>query len=179
MANALGTAVDLDMIAAAILQPHFDAVRDIFVEYHKKNGICADEISKVKLLVDGRAHDAERHFAATTSTGKQIIIAPEGADLPTETLVAITCHEFGHAADFLHPGRWLVDDRRKPAVWVTDEVSDKKKKIFWRRWNDRSTDEIEWAADAIAYTVTGKRVGYCGPCLLQCFDGQERPAGLR
>lgn len=47
-------------------------------------------------------------------------------------------------------------------------------------WMNRDPDTVEFTADAIAEHVTGRKIGYCGPCLLQCFDrGRRRPRGLR
>ncbi len=47
-------------------------------------------------------------------------------------------------------------------------------------WSSRTDDQTEWDADSIAYAVTGKKVQYCGRCLVQCFSGgRNRPAGLR
>lgn len=176
--TVMGAALDMNMVSAAVLQPHFDAVRDVFVEAHRKLGFDHG-LDKVRFRVDPKAHDTERHFAATLSTGLQQLYAPEAADLPIEPLTAIICHEWGHSDDFLHPGKWLVLERNKPAVVVPDDLPEKKKKKLWRQWLERSDDEIEWWADAIAHAVTGKRIGYCGPCLIQCFDGRPRPKGLR
>lgn len=171
-------AYDMNAEAAMIIAPSFDAVRDVFVEAHGRLDGATD-VSVVKLVINPARHDTERHFAACTTTGKRIEIAPEAVDLPLETLTAILAHELGHASDFLHPGRWEFIARDKPARWVADAASPEKKKALQRRWLNRDDDEIEWWADAIAYAITGRRVGYCGPCLLQCFDGALRPRGLR
>jgi len=49
-----------------------------------------------------------------------------------------------------------------------------------RAWQTRDDDVVELTADAIAHHVVGARIGYVGPCLLQCFDrGEARPVGLR
>lgn len=165
-------------MAAVIIAPSFDAVRDVYVE-HNGRLKGSDEIAAVELRINPSRHDTERHFAACAMNGKVIEIAPEGADLPLETLTAILCHEFGHASDFLNPGCWEFISRDKPAVWVSDDSSPEKRKAIQRRWMNRNDDEIEWWADAIAFAVTGRRVGYCGPCLVQCFDGKPRPKGLR
>ena len=171
-------ALDVESMAALIIAPSFDAVRDIYVERHGRIG-GSSEIGEVDLRINPDRHDTERHFAACAVNGKVIEIAPEGADLPLETLTAILCHEFGHASDFLNPGRWEFIGRDKPARWVGDDEGREKTKAIQRRWVNRSDDEIEWWADAIAYAVTGRKIGYCGPCLLQCFGGVPRPKGLR
>jgi hypothetical protein len=173
-------AINLHAMAAVIIAPSFNAVLDVYCEAHRKLKGSRD-MSAVELQVNEDMHDTERHFAACYTTGKRIDIAPEGADLPLDTLTAILAHELGHASDFLHPGRWEFVSRDKPAKWVdSDAATSENLKGLQRRWMKRSDDEIEWCADAIAYAVTGRRVGYCGPCLLQCFDsGVLRPTGLR
>jgi hypothetical protein len=172
-------ALDLDAMAALIVTPSFDAVRDLYCEAHERlEG--AKDMSVVDLRINQAMHDTERHFAACYTTGKRIELAPEAADLPLETLAAILAHEFGHASDFLHPGRWEFIARDKPARWVDADPSSGTAKAMHKRWLERNDDEVEWWADAIAYAITGRHIGYCGPCLLQCFDrGVLRPRGLR
>jgi hypothetical protein len=172
------SALEHEAMAALIIAPSFEAVRDVYLLAHERLGEDAG-IATVEFRINSARHDTDRHFAACSTTGKRIEMAPEGADLPLETLTAILCHEFGHASDFLHPGRWEMVGRDRPAVWLAANVSDEKKTATMRRWLNRTDDEIEFWADAIAYSVTGKRVGYCGPCLVQCFDGVPRPRGLR
>ena len=172
-------APDLDAMAAVIVQPSFDAVRDLFCQFHERLEGARD-MSSVELRINQDMHDTPRHFAACYTTGKRIELAPEGADLPLETLAAILAHEFGHASDFLHPGCWEFVSRGKPAKWVVGDPDSPKMEALHRRWMKRNDDEVEWWADAIAYAVTGRHIGYCGPCLLQCFDaGVLRPKGLR
>lgn len=176
----MGAAVDSAIIAAAILQPHFDAVRDIFVGYHKRHGGLADKLRKTRLRVDKSVHDTRRHFMATRDDGSEVLAAPEAADLPIETITAIDAHEFGHVDDFVHPARWLFVSQQEPAIWLPDDLPDKKRVKLERQWLERGDDEIEWTADAIAFAVTGKRIGYCGRCVLQCLKGGiPRPRGLR
>lgn len=107
-----------------------------------------------------------------------LVIAPQAAELPVVTLVAILSHECGHAADFLYPARWVCE-RGAPARWV-EEVDTKRARKLRKLWNERSRDQVEWDADSIAWAMTGRKIGYCGPCLLQCFEGGgKRPKGLR
>jgi hypothetical protein len=196
--------VDDNEVAAAILQPHFDAVRDVFVAYEP--GVSTEvggrvlrprglvKLAKTKFVIDPKIRDTRRHFAATRDDGLLMMFAPEFVDLPMDTVVAVICHEFGHAADFAYPARWLMPpDGPGCAVWIDDpDVKPARQwRTLWRQRNDlagkrdktktceHARDQIEWAADGIAEAVTGKRVGYCGDCLLQCFRGEERPAGLR
>lgn len=171
-------ALDLDGMASFVIAPSFDAVRDVFDQACSKfDGIAL--VTDVRLVINPERHDTERHFAACAVNGKRIEIAPEAADLPLETLTAILAHELGHACDFLNPGRWEFAGRDKPAKWVPEAASADRKKAAQRRWLNRDDDEIEFWADSIAYALTGKKIGYCGPCLIQCFGGVERPRGLR
>jgi hypothetical protein len=164
-------------IAATILQPHFDAVRDVYCEFRPSSTTQLTKLARTRFLVDPAMHDSGRHFAGCRQDGMLIKIAPEAVELPIKTLVAILAHEFGHAADFAYPGRW-VTARDAPARW--NERDGGRKIRAWRKaWAERSDDQMEWDADSIAWAVTGQRIGYCGPCLLQCFNGQPRPEGLR
>jgi hypothetical protein len=164
-------------IAATVLTPHFDAVRDVFVEYQPVNGTGLGKLRHTRLLVDSAMHDGGRHFAGCRQDGMLIKIAPEAIELPIETLVAILAHEFGHAADFAYPGRWATQ-RDQPATWI--ERDGGRRMRAWRKaWNERTDDQMEWDADSIAWCVTGRHIGYCGPCHLQCFGDHPRPTGLR
>lgn len=163
--------------AASILAPHYDAVRDVFSAYEPKVGNPLSRLTKTKLVVSEDARDSERHFAACREDATAIILAPQAADLPVPTLVAILAHEFGHAADFAYPGSWRLIERGEPAIW---HPPTRRHARTVRDWEERDEDQVEWAADAIAMSVTGKHIGYCGPCMLQCFSGgKPRPRGLR
>lgn len=169
-------------IAACVLQPHFDAVRDTFAAFAPEEGTTLERLRKVKLEVTERARDAERHYARCREDGLLVQLAPEMAeDLELEEVVAVISHEMGHAADFAYPGNWVLMEprsERRRAVWIGDR--DDRKARRWRQvWLDRDTDEVEWAADSIAKAVTGLSIGYCGPCMVQCFGGKPRPEGLR
>lgn len=195
--------------AASILQPYFDAVRDRFVEKMEdrrrglvRSGTC--RARKTRLIVSEEAHDKPRHFAMTHTQSLAIVCAPEMVDLPEPTIVGIIAHEFGHVLDYGYPGSFSWP-RFGPgeAVWVGESPRDKAnawRAVYgrhgsvsrnenddvlpcanWMRaWEDRSDDEIEWAADAICFYVIDKRIGYAGPCLLQQIGGgKARPKGLR
>jgi len=168
-------------ISAAVLEPHFDAVRDVFAGYCPEPGAQLDLVKRTKMLVDPTVHDTYRHFACCRDDDLLIELAPEAADLPLENLVAILAHEVGHAVDFLYPGMWAPPSGRGgPAIWIGDE--DSKPARIWRGrlWHERSTDQVEQAADAIGQAVTGRRISYCGPCMIQCFSGgRSRPRDLR
>jgi len=167
--------------AEAVIEPYFLAVQEVFVA----NG--ATKCKKVRLEVAPWIHDSPRHFAATEDTGKIMIVSPEFAELPEDTVVAILSHEFGHAVDFLYPGEYLlVDDGelvKMPHVpaKLIDKKAEQANLARMRGWEKRDKDTVERTADAIAEMFTGKRIGYCGPCELQCFNRGRRPrrAGLR
>lgn len=167
--------------AYAILEPYFLAVQERFVAEGAKRA------SNVRLEVAPWAHDTLRHFAATATTGSPVVVAPELAELPEETVLAILSHEFGHAVDYLYPGEYvLVDDGelvRLPPTPAHDLGGKRGEQAYlarMKRWERRDDDAVERTADAIAEHFTGHAIGYCGPCDLQCFDrGVSRPDGLR
>jgi hypothetical protein len=168
--------------AEAVLEPYFLAVKEVFVA----NG--AKRCVRVKLEIAPWIHDSPRHFAATEETGKTMVVSPEFAELPEETVIAILSHEFGHAVDFLYPGEYLlVDDGELvemppvPAGKLIDKKAEQAHIARARAWEKRDKDAVERTADAIAEKFTGHLIGYCGPCELQCFDRGRRPrrAGLR
>jgi len=166
-----------DDVAFAIIEPHFDAIRDIFVDHSVEANRRLKRIGETKFVVSEEVRTSPRHFAGCRDDGLLIKVAPDAADLDLETLVAILCHELGHAADFLYPGRWL-GQRGERAAWLPEGT--KHMGRLRRDWAERSSDQVEWDADSIAFAITGKQVEYCGPCMIQCFGGGEsRPAGLR
>jgi hypothetical protein len=168
-------------IADVILEPHFDAVKDTFVEFEPQPGANLSRLRKTRLVVDPTVHDTPRHYARCRDDGFLIEVAPEAVELPLERLVAILAHEFGHASDFAYPGCWVIPQRRgEKAKWIGDDNS--KAARFWRErlWHERDSHQVELGADAIAYAVTGRKIHYCGPCMVQCFNGGKlRPRELR
>lgn len=178
-------------IAAVVLEPHFDAVRDTFAAFEPVPGISLERLKRVRYVVDAEIHDTHRHFAACRDDGRQLLFAPEiVTEVDAETLVAILAHEFGHAADMAYPGEWCVvggGTESQHALWLGGKTD--KRSEHWRSWlwARRGDDEIEWAADAVAELVTGRRIHYCGQCMLQCFTPargrplrqERRPVGLR
>lgn len=190
--------------AHSILEPHFDAVRDEFASFTPVGSARPlDRLRRVKYVVDEAMHDSERHFAGTRTDGMLMKYAPEIIDLPLESLVAILSHEFGHAADFAYPGCWSWPlDKAASSIWVgslPDARASAWRQLFgsaraqsrtpaddaapaahWMQaWEERNADRVEWAADGISEAVTGRRPRYCGECMIQCYSGIERPAGLR
>jgi hypothetical protein len=167
--------------AEAVIEPYFLAVQEVFV------GNGATKCKRVRLEIAPWIHDSPRHFAATEDTGKVMVVSPEFTELPEETVVAILSHEFGHAVDFLYPSEYqLVDDGelvRLPPVpaKLIDKKAEQANLARMRKWEKRDKDAVERTADAIAEMYTGKRIGYCGPCELQCFNRGRRPRrpGLR
>lgn len=174
--SAARAADDVEL-AYAIIEPHFDAVRDHYAEFTPVGaGAPLEAVRRTKLIVDDTVRDSDRHYAACRDDGLLVVIAPQAARLPFEQMLAILCHEMGHATDFLYPGRWL-GRRGKRAEWVPDGA--KKMARIRRLWSERNDDQVEFDADSIAQAVTGRRIEYCGPCLLQCFSGGvTRPPGL-
>jgi len=161
--------------ALLILEPYFLAMQETFV------GAGLDAAKRVQLYVAPSMHDSPRHFAGTRDDGIVVMLAPEMVELPENTVAAIIAHEFGHAADFLYPGEFALGPervamRRNRSAFDGDD--------HWARWvkewEKRDDDVVEFVADAIAEMVTGRRIGYTGPCKLQAFDrGKARPQGLR
>jgi len=171
-----------DEIAATVIAPHFDAVRDVFLGFDPEPDFSFVRLEKLKFVIDPKMHDKPRHFAATRDDGLLMLFAPQIVDLDVETLVAIIAHEFGHALDFLYPARFYTPaDGPARASWIEERNVDTRAFRAWSKlWEDRNRDQVEWAADGIAELVTGQHITYCGSCVLQCFGGGiERPKGLR
>jgi hypothetical protein len=163
--------------AYVVLEPYYEAVRERFVA----EGF--ERCRHVTLEIAPWVHDSERHFAATAPWGKLIVAAPELADLPDDSVLAILGHEFGHATDFLYPGDFVF--RRDAIVRLAPPDPEDKRQLQahtarMRFWKERDDDLVERTADAIGEGVLGRQIGYCGPCRIQCFDrGCRRPDGLR
>jgi hypothetical protein len=179
------TETDLDCeTALAIVEPYFTATQEVFVDYeHRVHGQAF--IKRVRLECSPLMHDAPRHFAGCAENGRLIAVAPHLAELPEEAVVGILAHELGHAMDFAYSGHYVIDDGelRERAHAVYDE-SDKRMRqalvAASRHWRDRDDDAVEKTADLIAERVTGRTIGYVGPCELQAFDrGSSRRPGLR
>jgi hypothetical protein len=168
-------------LAASVVQPHFDAVRDVFLEHTPAPGETLGMLARTRFEIDTEIHDSRRHFAATRDDGLLMMFAPGIVDLDLETLAAILAHEFGHATDFLYPARWLTPmDGPGKAAWIPVGTPPKLSARWSKLWKDRTRDQVEWAADGIGEAVTGKPIRYCGNLLLQCFTGtKERPRWLR
>jgi hypothetical protein len=157
--------------AHAILEPYVEEARRLFLE--------ADlDVSATRFAIQD-VHDSPRHFAACREDGGLIVAAPEMVELPEPTVVAILAHEFGHAVDFLHPGRYVLG--REGAVSRDLETVSEEQRLRWlRAWQQRDNYVVEATADAIASAIYGAPIGYQGPCLLQSFrGGVPRPHHLR
>lgn len=168
------TTVTLDE-AFAILEPYFIAMQERFVEA----GLT--ETKRVRLYVARAMHDSPRHFAGARDDGTVIMLAPEMVELPEPTTAAIIAHEFGHATDFLYPGEFILGENRTAVRRQRNGLENDDRWITWLKdWEKRDDDVVEYTADAIAEAVTGRHIGYTGPCKLQTFDrGNARPQGLR
>jgi len=170
-------------IAREIVRPHWDAVRDIYLAYAPPGeSEVLVKIAGIDFDIDPSRHDSVRHFAACRDDGLHMVFAPQIVDLPTENLVAVLAHEFGHAADFLYPAHWRMPDHGPgKAEWIGSPEATKWGRHWAKKWATRTRDQIEWAADGIAEAVTGTHLTYGGPLMIQCLSGTgiERPAGLR
>ena len=166
--------------AYAVLEPYFLAVQERFVPRF-------DKTRTVRFAILGEIHDKTRHFAAWD--GRAILAAPELAELPEETVLAILSHEFGHATDFLYPGEYVLVDGEgivtmPPTPQDTRKLDKRAAQALRARmhlWQERDGDTVERTADAIGESVIGRPIGYSGPCLLQTFERgmRPRPEGLR
>lgn len=160
--------------AHLVLEPYFLAMQEVYL------AAGLDKCRKTRLYCAPWIHDTPRHFAACRDDGLAIIVAPELAELPEPTVVAIFGHELGHATDFLYSAEFVLDQERAVRRRAREEGSDTQWARWAKAWEHRDQDVVELTADGVAEFVTGARIGYLGPCLLQCFNrGQARPQGLR
>jgi hypothetical protein len=160
--------------AFLVLEPYFAAMQEVF----RESGLV--EVERTKLYCAPWIHDTPRHFAACRDDGLAIIVAPELAELPEPTVVAIFGHELGHAVDYLYPAQFVLGKERDVLRRARADGEDLQWARWVKAWEKRDTDVVEQTADGIAELVTGARIGYLGPCQLQSFNrGQARPQGLR
>jgi len=161
--------------AAKMLEPYVSEVRASFL----RAGL--DKIASCRVEVSEKAHDGGRHFAACRTDGCLLMISPHMVHLPEATAMGIIAHEFGHAADFLYPGRWSPSKSGMVLTPAGRTSNDGVPTRILKEWRCRNDDVVERAADSIAETVLGVKIGYAGPCLLQTIgSGQRpRPQGLR
>lgn len=182
MAEALhgGDSKISDEEAYAILEPYFVVARKICTEYCQGLGL-GDGVKNTKFECRRDIHDSERHFAATTLDGRKVLAAPELADLSEDTVAAIFAHEFGHVLDHLYPTCFVCVEEELVFVGkVPDgEHSDQTRIARMKQWEGRDDHTVEVTADLIAEQVTGSRIGYEGPCMLQGLNrGVKRPKHL-
>jgi hypothetical protein len=163
--------------AHAILEPYFIVARRLFTEYCEGIGL-GDAVKSTKFECRPEIHDSERHYAATTLDGRKVLVAPELAELPEDTVAAIFAHEFGHVLDHLYPACFVcVEDELVFLGEVPEgEHSDQTRLARMKQWEGRDDHIVEVTADQIAEQVTGSRIGYSGPCMLQGLNrGVRRP----
>ncbi len=166
--------------AAEILLPSIEKLMTIF----SKAGF--EHLQGIEIVVSAKEGGSGRNFAACRTDGRLLVLSPDLIHLPQATVEGILAHELGHAVDFSYPARVgfgkggaiiVIDDSKKgvttgqppiPQAWLDD-------------WDTRSNDAVEGFADKIAEAVTGWRIGYAGPCLLQTVGKgiRPRPKGLR
>jgi hypothetical protein len=161
--------------ALSILEPYFTAMQELFA------AAGLTEVQRTRLSITSSMHDSPRHFAGTRDDGRLIMLAPQMVELPEPTVVGIIGHEFGHAADFLYPGEFVLGPERVAVRRQRNGLENDDRWITWLKdWEKRDDDVVEFVADAMAERVTGRRIGYTGPCKLQAFGlGAPRPKGLR
>jgi hypothetical protein len=166
-----------------LVEPYFEELRSFFGERLREMGLPA-RTKNVELSIMPELHDSARHFAGCSDTGKLIAVAPEIVELPESTFLAILSHEFGHAIDFLFPGKFaLVREEIEMFPEIPkgeDRRLDEARMARSRQWHARDPYAVEKTADKIVELVTGNRIGYLGPCRLQAINrGVPRPKDLR
>lgn len=195
-ANASGP-LDADR-AWAVLRPYWEQIVSTF---RHKGHAEPGKVTRVK--VDPKWHDTCRHFAGASQDAKILVVAPELADMPVASIVAILAHEAGHFVDLSNPGRYwfrtacnvrlrkgaravsvrdVPETYRDATLFLFERLPEKNLGKHLNEWRERESDEVERTADAIAEVVTGQRIGYTGApgCLVQTMgSGVERPIGLR
>ncbi|MHC4617126.1 MAG: hypothetical protein ACYTEQ_05165 [Planctomycetota bacterium] len=160
--------------AIEVLLPQWEQICEIFEEHGHME---PSEVST--LVVTPDVHDTCRHFAATRDDGKVVYVAPEMCHLPLEVVAGVLAHEAGHVVDMRNPGIFWF---RYGDLCAVEELPTKRLRKHLREWGERSDDEIERVADAIATEAIGTKIGYVGPpyCLVQAVGrGIRRPKGLR
>lgn len=183
MANS---AEDLDRaVALAILEPYFEAAREVYLDFARARGLNVSALQRLRLECDPGMHDTPRHFAGAAQDGSVIVLAPQVVNLPEDTVAAIIAHEFGHIVDFQNPGLFVSDTEAQTLVLLreTDDDEGRATKTRFartRQWSRRDEHSVELTADLIAQEAIGQRIGYSGPCMLQGFNrGVSRPKKLR
>ena len=180
------TAVDCET-ARIILEPFLKAAQEQFVQFEREH-YGGKKLSYVRLEcapwaeLEQEGFDV-RNFAGTSEDGRLIIAAPELVELPQESVAAVIAHEFGHAFDYLYPGRFALargELLRFDDLEAEDKASQQARLARMQHWERRDRDTIETTADEIASLVLQREIRYAGPCLLQTFGrGMSRPSGLR
>jgi hypothetical protein len=170
--------------ALVIIEPYFEAAREVYGAFYEASGLDSKGLMKLRLECSPEMHDTPRHFAGASVDGRKIVVAPEIVLLPEDTVAAILAHEFGHITDFLHAGRFVCDVVDRKLGFLREGAEDdyrtaRTRVARMRQWRSREDHVIEVTADLIAEVVIGKPIGYAGPCLLQGFDrGVPRPPTL-
>lgn len=160
------------------------------------------QLGRAQVQIDERWHDSCRHYAAMSSDGSLLALAPQIADLEPAQITALLAHEAGHLVDFTQPGvYWFrpaarvpvregslvvsvldVDPRTRGDVLFRFDRMPKQMSKHMRDWSTREADEVERTADAIASVALEEYIGYTGPkgCLVQTLGaGVPRPRGLK
>lgn len=166
-------------VAYTIIEPYFDLAVEKARRFVQTQGLDPSKLDAVKLRVDKVMHDTARHFGGCRTDGKVVVLAPQIVDLPEQVLGAVMLHEIGHAVDFLYPGVFALRGRKLQAV-ERDFRGTRNALNRAASWDRRDADTVEFTADAIAERMSGRAIGYLGPCQLQTLGVRApRPAGLR
>lgn len=176
----------VDEPAYVVLEPYFEASKESFLVFCEERGL-GSAVKKTRFEVSSVVRDSDRHFAATTTDGKQIVAAPELADCTEDIVIGIMAHEFGHVVDHLYPARFFLEDDESSLIFFGDDKYDpedprtaQQRVARMRRWENRSDYEVERTADLIVEQAIGHPIGYVGPCMLQSLSrGAPRPKKLR
>jgi hypothetical protein len=166
-------------VAHTIIEPYFDLGVEQAKRFVQQQGFDPSKLDSVRLRVDAAMHDKERHFGGCRTDGKVLVLAPQIVDLPEPVLGAVMLHELGHAVDFLYPGVFTLQGRR---LQVAQQDFRGQRNALNRaaRWDERDKDTVEFTADAIAEAMSGRQIGYLGPCQIQALGARTpRPRGLR
>lgn len=105
--------------AARLLEPIIEEARARYA------AIGADKLRRTRVEVSEHEGSDGRHFGACSEDGELILLSPDLALLPLPTSRGIIFHEFGHAADFSYPARWvqtaqgvrLIPPPENPYMW--------------------------------------------------------------
>jgi len=133
-----------------IVDPYFEQCYDLV-----KNFLETSEKPILVVLKDAN------FLSGCDEDGAHIYVSNDIVNLPSELVLDIILHEFGHAIDLKNPGKFLIESNVKLSIKNDFE----KKRLI--RWKMRKLLELEKTANLIIKTLTGIDVFYEGPCFLK------------